>query len=233
MASPTQWTWAWASSGSWWWTGKPGMLQSMGSQKVGLQLKYNSCFRKVHSKVRRYCSHLLMWMFQQGGSYDAAERCRVRCSLWGDRWTLAAGQPRWIAWLGLDRGRFLHHSVSGRMREEYFISRFGESHFNNSTIFLDTAYIPKFSHCFSSPQKSNDLLSDSGCRLLVLCRIRYVISECFFLPGSAVTGVHRFWETQSQGQRESVFQSHPPGIALSFLLRQPVLSGQIQGRGAY
>ena len=34
MASPTQWTWAWAGSGSWWWTGKPGMLQSMGSQRV-------------------------------------------------------------------------------------------------------------------------------------------------------------------------------------------------------
>ena len=35
MASPTQWTWVWASSGSWWWTGKPGVLQSMGSQTVG------------------------------------------------------------------------------------------------------------------------------------------------------------------------------------------------------
>ena len=33
MASPTQWTWVWVSSGSWWWTGKPGVLQSMGSQK--------------------------------------------------------------------------------------------------------------------------------------------------------------------------------------------------------
>ena len=32
MASPTQWTSVWASSWSWWWTGKPGMLQSMGSQ---------------------------------------------------------------------------------------------------------------------------------------------------------------------------------------------------------
>ena len=31
MASPTQWTWVWASSGSWWRTGKPGVLQSMGS----------------------------------------------------------------------------------------------------------------------------------------------------------------------------------------------------------
>ena len=35
IASLTQWTWVWASSGIWWWTGKPGMLQSMGSQKVG------------------------------------------------------------------------------------------------------------------------------------------------------------------------------------------------------
>ena len=34
MASPTHWTWIWASSGSWWWTGKPGTLQSMGSQRV-------------------------------------------------------------------------------------------------------------------------------------------------------------------------------------------------------
>ena len=34
MASPIQWTWVWASSRSWWWTRKPGMLQSMGSQRV-------------------------------------------------------------------------------------------------------------------------------------------------------------------------------------------------------
>ena len=35
MASPTWWIWVWVSSGSWWWTGKPGVLQSMGSQRVG------------------------------------------------------------------------------------------------------------------------------------------------------------------------------------------------------
>ena len=35
MASPTQWTWVWVSSGSWWRTGKPDMLQSMGFQRVG------------------------------------------------------------------------------------------------------------------------------------------------------------------------------------------------------
>jgi len=34
MALPTLWTWVWVSSRSWWWTGKPGVLQSMGSQTV-------------------------------------------------------------------------------------------------------------------------------------------------------------------------------------------------------
>ena len=34
IASLTQWIWVWASSGSWWWRGKPGVLQSMGSQRV-------------------------------------------------------------------------------------------------------------------------------------------------------------------------------------------------------
>ena len=35
MASLTQWTWVWVSSGSWWWIERPGVLQSMGSQRVG------------------------------------------------------------------------------------------------------------------------------------------------------------------------------------------------------
>ena len=32
MASPTQWTWVWVNSRSWWWTGRPWVMQSMGSQ---------------------------------------------------------------------------------------------------------------------------------------------------------------------------------------------------------
>ena len=35
MASPTRWTWVWVNSGSWWWTGRPGVLQFMGLQRVG------------------------------------------------------------------------------------------------------------------------------------------------------------------------------------------------------
>ena len=35
MTAPTQWMWVWANSGRWWRTGTPGVLQSMGSQRVG------------------------------------------------------------------------------------------------------------------------------------------------------------------------------------------------------
>ena len=34
MASPTRWTWVWVKSGSWWWTGKSGVLRLIGSQRV-------------------------------------------------------------------------------------------------------------------------------------------------------------------------------------------------------
>ena len=40
MASLTQWTWGWASSGGWWWTGRRGVLQSMGCQKSQTRLSY-------------------------------------------------------------------------------------------------------------------------------------------------------------------------------------------------
>ena len=33
MVSPTQWTWVWVNSRSWWWTGRPGMLQSVGCKE--------------------------------------------------------------------------------------------------------------------------------------------------------------------------------------------------------
>ena len=52
MASPTWWTWVWASSGSWWWTGKPGVLQSMWSQRVGhdwaAELNLDSIYKWYH-----------------------------------------------------------------------------------------------------------------------------------------------------------------------------------------
>ena len=41
MASPTQCTWVWVNSGSWWWTGRPGLLQSMGSKESDMSERLN------------------------------------------------------------------------------------------------------------------------------------------------------------------------------------------------
>ena len=53
MASLTRWTWIWASSGSWWWTGRPRVLQSMRFQRV------------VHNWVTE-----LNWMLENGTYYQ-------------------------------------------------------------------------------------------------------------------------------------------------------------------
>ena len=68
--SLTQWTWVWASSRSWWWTKKPGMLQSMGSQRVrhdwATELDWTETLlpsslpvlsHPIH-RLKRPCSHL-------------------------------------------------------------------------------------------------------------------------------------------------------------------------------
>ena len=47
MTSLTRWTWVWVDSGSWGWTGRPGVLQFMGSQRVGhdweTELNWTEC----------------------------------------------------------------------------------------------------------------------------------------------------------------------------------------------
>ena len=50
MASLTRWTWVWVNSGRWWWTGRPGVLRFMGSQRVGhdwaTELNWTECYHK-------------------------------------------------------------------------------------------------------------------------------------------------------------------------------------------
>ena len=64
-ASPTQWIWVWVNSNSWWWTGKPGMLQSMGLQRVGhdwateLKLKTVTGFRSHPGNLGWYTERCL------------------------------------------------------------------------------------------------------------------------------------------------------------------------------
>ena len=55
MASPTQWTWVWASSGRWWRTEKPGVLQSMGSQRIGYNWTTRNFFLKLYNYLLIIC----------------------------------------------------------------------------------------------------------------------------------------------------------------------------------
>ena len=69
MVSPTQWTWVWANSGSWWWTGRPGMLRSMGSQRVGhnwtTELNWNIQNISIPKDSRtKYLSYTLLQIFK-------------------------------------------------------------------------------------------------------------------------------------------------------------------------
>ena len=56
MASLTQWTWVWVNSGSWWWTGRPGVLQFMGSQRVrhdwATELNWTELFKTEKDKIK-------------------------------------------------------------------------------------------------------------------------------------------------------------------------------------
>ena len=71
MASLTRWTWVWVNSGSWWWTGRPGVLRFMESQRVrhdwATELNWNYChvilcfFGEDHlttnSKIKKKCKN--------------------------------------------------------------------------------------------------------------------------------------------------------------------------------
>ena len=49
MASLSRWTWVWVNSGSWWWTGRPGVLQFMGLQRVGHDWATELNWAKCHT----------------------------------------------------------------------------------------------------------------------------------------------------------------------------------------
>ena len=101
MASPTQWTWVWVGSGSWWKTGRPGMLRFMGSQRVGhnwvTELNWTE-FKSVN----------VLWGFPDGSvikNLPAKQDTQVQSLGWEDplgrKW-----QPLQYSWLGnpIDRG---------------------------------------------------------------------------------------------------------------------------------
>ena len=95
MASRTQWTWVWASSWRWWRKGKPGVLQSLGSQRVG---------HDWATEQQQYLIKLPWWLISKESTCQC-KRCKfylqVRKSPWRRKW-----QPTPVFLMGssMDRG---------------------------------------------------------------------------------------------------------------------------------
>ena len=98
LASPTWWTWVWVNSGSWWWTGRPGMLWFMGSQSQTrlsdwTELRLPISPNVVWILVSLFCSQLYNSCFLLGlikGHY-----CVLSSSprTQRDPWTQSPGAP--------------------------------------------------------------------------------------------------------------------------------------------
>ena len=69
MASSTRWTWVWARSGSWWWTGKPGVLQSMGSRRVGHD--WATELTQIYPSISTWCLKLSVMLSLVSSHWEA------------------------------------------------------------------------------------------------------------------------------------------------------------------
>ena len=81
MASPTWWTRVWASSGSWWWTGRPGVLRSMGSQRAGHHWATELNWYFVNQTTWPHRKMSLKWTEKifKVRKYPALYHCEMQC----------------------------------------------------------------------------------------------------------------------------------------------------------
>ena len=112
MSSLTQWTWVWINSRSWWWTGKPDVLQSMGSQRVGhdwvTELNWSKENEQSVLKIREIPSDFQGRVFKGNIS---GMGCRVPDKTGSFFW-LVAGWGRY-----LDQ----HHQPCGTNQSEVYV----------------------------------------------------------------------------------------------------------------
>ena len=113
--SPTQWTWVWVNSTSWWWTGRPGVLQPMGSQSRTWLSNWTELNWTKWSETVTYCS--LEWVFLPGSTpvqsihdltrMHATSFIRLCCYHLGKRWgwkwralgwNFSSTQWLWVRW---------------------------------------------------------------------------------------------------------------------------------------
>ena len=82
----TRWTWVWVNSGSWWWTGRPGVLRFMGSQRVGHDWATELNWTEV-IEPRNSMPLLQLFIFLGGGLVTKL------CPTLATPWTVACQAP--------------------------------------------------------------------------------------------------------------------------------------------
>ena len=119
MALLTQWTWVWANSRGWWRTGKPGVLQSMGLQRVrhDLVTEQQQQNKGISPKVRApsWWQPTLAYGHWRGG------KVWPLCFRAGHWWGAIPGQPPW-AWLRPHARACLHCSSTSPPAQSFLVA---------------------------------------------------------------------------------------------------------------
>ena len=116
MEIPTRWTWVWLNSGSWWWTRRPGVLQFMGSQRVGhdwaTDLHWTEAVVSILWPLRSpgYRQELI-YDQRDHECFKSKGRADLFACIWKNSNSRIQGRPNWegednfiLAWIGRRAG---------------------------------------------------------------------------------------------------------------------------------
>ena len=94
MASPTRWTWVWVNSGSWWWTGRPGMLRFMGVQRVGHDWETDLTDWLTTAQCRASHHADALSLHPRAASWSAGNRVELVAENGVEWWSVVLGEKK-------------------------------------------------------------------------------------------------------------------------------------------
>ena len=125
MASLTQWTWVWVYSGNWWWTGRPGMLQSVRSQRVKrdwvTELTELTNFQMLSCGIKGVNMELPWWLSSKEYTCQRGRRgfdSWVEKIPWRRKWQPT---PMFLPWKSLGQRSLAGYSPRGCKRAGYVL----------------------------------------------------------------------------------------------------------------
>ena len=136
MASLTRWTWVWVNSGNWWWTGRPGMLQFMGLQRVGhdwvTELNWtelNSAYKlnKQSDNIQPWCTPFPIWN-------QSVVPCPVQTVT---SWPTCRFLRRQVRWSGIPISLRIFHSLFWSIQLKVLAKSMKQMFFGALLIFYD------------------------------------------------------------------------------------------------